>query len=113
MNIYANYTHGTGFVIYNLAIEGPGPNGWWVCSASIDLAPISAEHTFRIMVDQNKSGGLAYPGDGTSFVQVFQPSLTEDGGQNLLVSPDDLTDPAWAAVGASVVNVPDDVLPAP
>ena len=111
--VYANYVHGTGFAIYNLAIEGPGPNGWWTCSASIDLTPISAEHTFRIMIDKDKSGGQAYPGDGASFVQVWQPSLTEDGGQNLLISPDDLTDPAWTAFGATVQNFPDDVLPTP
>jgi hypothetical protein len=110
--IYGNDVHGIGFSVFNLAIEGPGPNGWWLCSASIALTPISPTQTFRIMIDKNKSGGQAWPGDGASFVQVWQPSLTEDGGQNLLVSPDDLTDPAWAAFGASVQNF-DDVLPAP
>jgi hypothetical protein len=110
--IYANYTHGGGFAIFNEAIEGPGANGWWKCSAAIDLAPISPGHTFRIMIDKDKSGGQVWPGDGVSFVQVWQPSLTEDGGSNLLVSPEDLTDPSWEPSGATVQNFPGDILPA-
>jgi hypothetical protein len=110
--IYANKVHGTGFSIFNLAIEGPGPNGWWICSASIALAPISPTQTFRIMIDKDNSGSQAWPGDGASFIQIWQPALMEDGGSNLLVSPEDLTDPAWAASGATVQNFPNDTLPA-
>jgi hypothetical protein len=111
--VYGNSVHGSGFEIFNEAIEGPGPNGWWTCSAVINLHPISAAHTLRIGIDYGKAGGQSYTGDGTSFIQVWQPSLAEDGGQNLLISPDDLTDPSWQPNNASVVNFPDDVLPTP
>jgi hypothetical protein len=67
----------------------------------------------RIGIDYGKAGGQAYLGDGVSFIQVWEPSLTEDGGSNILISPDDLTNSAWQPNNASVVNVPDDVLPAP
>jgi hypothetical protein len=112
-SVYGNSAHGYGCSIFNEAIEGPGPNGWWICSASVNLTPISPGQTFRIGIDNNKSGGQPWAGDGASFVQVWQPSLTEDGSGNLLLSSDDLTDPAWAAIGASVQNFPNDVLPAP
>jgi hypothetical protein len=111
--IYANSVYGAGFSVFDLAVEGPGPNGWWKCTASNNLTPISAAQTLRIGMDKDKTGSIAYPGDGASFVQVWQPSLTLDGGDNVLLSADDLTNPAWQPRGASVVNFPDDVLPAP
>jgi hypothetical protein len=111
--IYANSVYGAGFSVFDLAVEGPGPNGWWKCTASNNLTPISPGQTLRIGMDKDKTGSIAYPGDGASFVQVWQPSLTLDGGDNVLLSADDLTNPAWQPRGASVVNFPDDVLPAP
>jgi hypothetical protein len=111
-DVYANTVYGSGLHIFDMAIEGPGPNGWWTCSASIDLTPISPTQRLRIGIDKGKSGGLAYTGDGISFIQVYQPQISMDGGANILISPDDLTAVAWEPLGATVQNFPDDILPA-
>jgi hypothetical protein len=112
-SVYGSSVYGSGFSAFTHEIEGPGPNGWWKCSATLDLHPISPGHQLRISIDQGSAGGQAYAGDGASFIQVWKPSLTLDGGANVLISPDDLTKAVWRPHAASVVNIPDDILPVP
>jgi hypothetical protein len=118
---YSNYAWGIGFVPFDLGIEGPGANGWWKCTASLQIPQVDGLN-FWIGLDiaagqatataAPRSQGEAYQGDGVSFIQVWQPSLSIDGGANVLVSPEDLTAAAWEPYGAAVQNVPDDLLPA-
>jgi len=114
-NAYSNYVWGAGgFAPFDLAIEGPGPNGWWKCTASVVIPQVDGLNLWigLDIAGQQKSQGEAYPGDGVSFIQVYQPSLMFDDGQNVLVSPENLTDPSWEPSGATVQNFPDDILPA-
>jgi hypothetical protein len=109
--IWNNMGWGGGFPNWTDVKTVDAGNGWWKCTGTI-IPPGYGDLGVAIGSDKNRSADPNYPGDGESFLQIWQPALVARGESgNCLATWHDLCEPPWECGGAEVENYPEEELP--